>query len=291
MLTDITANLLAGGVGFLLAQAYAYVRQVYSQGTAKWFWAPTDSTKIQLCYGEWAGLLSNLGEDEPLIGLRDALNLGELRMFLQSHFSEIVILQNRAAIDWRFPVVSMGGPLPNALTKEIGESGVLPIWFLDMPYKKRSERAIGSSGRAEVFKSVFNEDGQLVTDVGFVARIRYPRNAQQFLYIIAGNYGVGKPADSCEHLRARLVIRGIVDHAGDVHSDHLNRPRCPYVTDRIGALVGRSQSRVFRRRSLVKGNGGERFHRVAQHIPASACGSHSRQRACIVGIDNAQVRA
>lgn len=191
MLMDLAINLVASLIGFLGAQMYLRLKQGFSRRAIKWFWVPVPSTRIYLFYGEWMNLLSNVGELEPVINVQDALTLGELRMFLEPYYPEVVVTTNKNTIDWQFPVISLGGPLPNSLTKEIGEKGLLPIWFLDMPYSQDSERIIGSVGRAEVFRSEFNEDGMLVTDVGFVARLRSPENPLQFLYIIAGNYGMG----------------------------------------------------------------------------------------------------
>lgn len=191
MLTDIAINLLAAFIGFLIAQAYRYFRQIRTTNTIAWFWAPVPSSKIYLYFGAWRNLLSDLGELEPVTNSQDALNLGELRIFLKPYYSEVVVTTDRNAIDWQYPVVSLGGPLPNSLTKEIGDQGLLPIWFLGLPYSKQSERAIGSPKHGEVFKSEFNEHGELVSDVGFIARLKSPKNPRQFLYVIASNYGTG----------------------------------------------------------------------------------------------------
>ena len=136
-------------------------------------------------------VLSDVGELETVVNVYDAITLGELKSFLKSYYSEILITSDRNAIDWQYPVVSIGGPIPNQLAKGIGDKGLLPLWFLDMPYDRESTRVIGSAGRAEMFTSEFDQSGRLTTDVSTVARLRSPENKSQFLFIIAGNYGLG----------------------------------------------------------------------------------------------------
>ena len=191
MLTELAINLFAALIGFLVARAYEYYKSVYAVRVIRRFWVPRDSSKIYLYCGKWTDKLSDIGELEALVNLQDALTLGELRGFLQNYYKDVEIVTEINSIDWHFSVVSLGGPLPNLLTADIGKKDLLPIWFLDLPYSQHSERAIGSKGKAEVFKSEFDDAGHLKTDVGFVARLRSPENEQQFLFVVASNYGVG----------------------------------------------------------------------------------------------------
>lgn len=191
MLRDLGFNLLAVLIGFLAARAYSYLRQTFSKRISRWFWVPVPSSRIFLYYSGWKSLLSDVGELEPVVNVHDALTLGELRIFLKQYYQEIFITTDKNAIDWQCPVVSIGGPLPNPLAKEVGDRGLLPLWFYDLPYTEDSERVIGSTSRAEMFISEFDETGRLTSDVGIVARLRSPENRSQFLYIVAGNYGIG----------------------------------------------------------------------------------------------------
>ncbi|HEY5838296.1 MAG TPA: hypothetical protein VIT19_04610 [Pyrinomonadaceae bacterium] len=182
---------MAAFVGFLMARGYQHYKSVYKRRVVKWFWVPNDSARIYLYCGMWRDKLTDFGEVEPLLNLQDALTLGELRGFLQSYYKDVEIVTETNSIDWRFPVVSLGGPLPNPLTAEIGKRDLIPIWFLDAPYSQHSERAIGTKEKDVVFKSKFGDTGHLKSDVGFVARIRSPENGQQVVFVIASNYGVG----------------------------------------------------------------------------------------------------
>ena len=114
MFTDIAINLIAAFLGFLLAQAYAYLRGMLSGRTLRWFWAPGDqkTSKIFLFHGERRDVLSEEGELESFMNTQDALTLGELRRFLESYYSEVIVTSNQSTIDWQHPVVSLGGPLP-----------------------------------------------------------------------------------------------------------------------------------------------------------------------------------
>lgn len=191
MLIDLTINLAAALIGFFIAQAYSKLRQSYSRRIQKRFWFPTNSTKIYIHCGEGHGVLSDMGEVEAVVNLPKAQVLGELMVFLKSYYAEVIVTTDKKSIDWLFPVICLGGPMANSLTMGVGERGLLPLWFLNLPYSKESERVIGSSKRAELFKSEFNENNQMISDVGFVARLKSPENPKQFLYVIAANYGTG----------------------------------------------------------------------------------------------------
>ena len=188
---DLLVNLAAAAIGALAVRLYTYYRHERSIKAVKWFWAPQSAKKIYLYSGEWETSLSEFGEIEPVINKQDAIIWGELRSFLLPHFSEVVVTTDKDEIDWAYPVVSLGGPVPNPISKEIGGKGLLPVWFLDLPYDKRSVRKFGTKNRSEVYQSAFDANGQITTDIGFVARIKSPQNTNQFIYVIAGNYGVG----------------------------------------------------------------------------------------------------
>jgi hypothetical protein len=183
---------LATFVGAGLVKGYEWLTAALSRRSIKRFWASKDSSRrLYLFHGAYGDVLTDLGELEPVMNVENALALVELKAFLEPWYQEIIVTADTDSIDWQFPVVSLGGPLPNLLTKHIGEQGHLPIWFLDMPYSADSQRALGTRGRAEVYRSEFSEDGELVSDVGFVARLRSPECPNQVLYVIASNYGIG----------------------------------------------------------------------------------------------------
>ncbi len=191
MIGSIGANLISAFIGFLFGRGYDFGKSAYWNRTVKWFWAPAPSEKLYLHFGHWDCQISSMGEMEPMMNVPGALGLGELVTFLRPFYRDIVRTTDESVIDWQFPVISFGGPLVNSLTKKMGDRGMLPLWFLDMPYSKDSERALGTQGRTEVFKSEFDDEGKLVSDVGFAAKLRSFQNEDQFLYVIAGNYGYG----------------------------------------------------------------------------------------------------
>ena len=190
-LGELAINLLAALLGFLASRLYLYLKEYYSKRNLRWFWVPPDAKKINLyCGRREEQLLLNEGEVEPLINLQDALSMAELKSFLDQFYSEVIIVFEEAGIDWTYPVISLGGPLVNSLTKQVGEQNLLPLWFLDLPYTKDSKRSIGDKNRTEVFKSAFNGD-ELISDVGLVARMKYPKFPQTYLFVLASNYGTG----------------------------------------------------------------------------------------------------
>jgi hypothetical protein len=189
MLVDIGINLISGAIGFLLAQLYHYAKARFSRRAVTAFWVPGSARKIVLYCGTWEKVRSEIGELESVVNAQDALTLAELRLFLERYYTEVVITTDMNAIDWGSPVVSLGGPLPNPLTKEIGEQGLLPFWFRDLPYSKDSIRRLANDTRSESFTSELKE-GHLISDVGFIAKLRYSKQ-RTHLYVIAGNYGFG----------------------------------------------------------------------------------------------------
>ena len=190
MLNDIFINLLSSVIGFGFAQGISLLKNYSRELTTKQFWGNTYK-KIYIYWGHWRNVLSDIGEVEPVINAQDALTLGELRFFLKKVYGDVIIVNNINQIDWNYPVVSLGGPLCNNLTYEIGKKGHLPIWFLNLPYNEESDRILGNNNRTVIFKSEFNETKTLVADVGFVAKMRSPYNRNQTLYVIASNYGIG----------------------------------------------------------------------------------------------------
>ena len=190
MLAAIAINLISAFIGFMLAQLYVYAKERFSRRAVNAFWVPNSAKKIVLYCGAWEKVLSDIGELELVINAQDALTLAELRLFLEPYYAEVAITTDKNAIDWRFPVVSLGGPLPNPLTKEIGEKGLLPFWFRDMPYSQDSTRSLANDTRSESFTSEFDNEGHLISDVGFIAKLRTTEQSAH-LFVIAGNYGCG----------------------------------------------------------------------------------------------------
>lgn len=155
-----------------------------------------------------------------MINAQVALTLAELRLFLESYYPEVVVTTDRSSIDWRFPVVSLGGPLSSPLTKEIGEKGLLPIWFRDMPYSESSRRSLTNVTQSESFASEF-DNGELTSDVGFIAKLKSPEQSTQFLYVIAANYGCGN--------------WGVVRHMTSARNVSQLRKTCK--SDRLQAII------------------------------------------------------
>lgn len=189
-LNEIWASMLLGLLGWLSSKVYTYFKDHYNKRVLRWFWVPLKPRGINLYCGRRAGLLMEQGEIEPLLNLRDALSLLELKGFLKQVYAEVIIVFEEVNIDWSYPVVSLGGPLTNPLARRTGENNLLPLWFLDLPYLKDSQRLIGDKNRTEIFKSAFKEN-ELIQDVGLVARIRPPQHPHTFLFLIASNYGTG----------------------------------------------------------------------------------------------------
>ncbi|QQS45150.1 MAG: hypothetical protein IPM66_14400 [Acidobacteriota bacterium] len=198
MFIDLMVNLIAVLIGGLTVRGYTHVKGAFSRRASKWFWAPTKSKKIYIYYEGWTRKLLDVGEYDSVVNILAPFSVGELRLFLLSYYKEVVVTIDQSEINWDFPVVSLGGPLHNSLTEEAVRDKKFPLWFTNLPYDQHSIRTIGDAEGKELYRStymnndeVLSETNKLTSDVGFVARVQSSRNKQQFLYIVAANYGPG----------------------------------------------------------------------------------------------------
>lgn len=188
-MVDVILNLVAAAIGAVAAYGYSRFRRWSNDRIVRWFWMSDRFTKIVVVVGHHPPASPGAGEVEGMINIMDALTLGHLRLFLQKHFTEVQVTTSMDQIDWSCPVVSVGGPLANALTSTLGQS--LPLWFENLPYKPGDSRGISTRDQREVYRSSFNADGSLATDVGFVARLRSSKDSRAPIIVVAGNYGAG----------------------------------------------------------------------------------------------------
>jgi hypothetical protein len=110
---------------------------------------------------------------------------------LGHYYKNIIVTTKDSLIDWSCPVISVGGPLSNSVSRKIESQEAFPLRFLDTPYSKDTKRSIGSPSRADVFSPSFNIDGDLVSDVAYIVRLKSPHDPNSFILIFAGCYGKG----------------------------------------------------------------------------------------------------
>lgn len=197
------------------------LRLIYSisrRATSRWFWTPNNSDKIFIFFGKCEGLRTDLGELEPMIGWHDVLIAGELVPYLRKFYRTVIATNDLERLEWEHPVVVIGGPLTNPLTKELIDQNLLPFSFQNKSYDKGSVRTIANAKGTESFASEVSDQSpfRVVRDVGFVARLRSPKTDRQLIYLIAGNYGVGTEG-VVSHITsvgnlARLRSAGLGDH-------------------------------------------------------------------------------
>lgn len=163
------------------------------------FWHPTDASEILVLFGKWPKVVTETGEREDAVPLVYAMLLGELKAFLARWYTDVELSEDPARDDGSRPVIALGGPLSNPVTKRVGDEGKLPVWFRGLPYTKDSERALGTDN--DSFAARIGDAGEIESDVGFVARLL--RDKAQPLYVIAGCYGAGTVG----------VVRSLMDPA------------------------------------------------------------------------------
>jgi hypothetical protein len=188
-LLDILLNLIAAAIGGVAVYLYGWFRRWANERGVRWFWQADSFSKIIVVVGQLQAGSPGTGEVEGMVNVMDALTLGQLRVFLQKHFADVQVTTSADQIDWSCPVVSVGGPLANALTSTLGQN--LPLWFEGLPHRSGDLRGIGAKDGGEMYRSSFNADGSLAADVGFVARLRSPKNTKIPIIVVAGNYGAG----------------------------------------------------------------------------------------------------
>jgi hypothetical protein len=188
-MTDIALNLVAAGIGFVIAQIVHWTRATLRRRNRRWFWEYHLYKRITILVGSLKEKDFG-GEIEPSMNIVDGITLGEVRTFLAENFSEVLVVTDESGIDWESPVVSLGGPLANAMTARLGRSGKLPVWFKGLPYGHGSVREIEGNGIS--FRSLFDEgSGRLKQDVGFVAKVSSEKSRDVPLFVLASNYGAG----------------------------------------------------------------------------------------------------
>jgi len=196
VITDILVGLFTAGLGFAIGKSWDMLKQKVMLSVGKWFWSPSKLAsqkpgRIYLFLGERGGLLSDEGEFEPLVHLEDARSVIKLKTFLENYYKEIVITTNEKVVDWNYPVISIGGPVSNSITRDLEIKDHYPLHFLDTPYTKNSKRVIGSSDHADVFSPRNDQTGALLEDVAYVVRMKSTKNPKTIMIIIAGCYGIG----------------------------------------------------------------------------------------------------
>jgi hypothetical protein len=187
-MTDVILNLIAAGIGFVVAQIVNRARATFRRRARRWFWEYHLYKRITILVGSLKAREAG-GELEPSMNIVDGITLGELRTFLAQHFSEVVVVTDEGAIDWESPIVSLGGPLANAMTARLGASGRFPVWFKGLPYSFASTREIQGNGMS--FTSLFDNDRQVKQDVGFVAKLSSEKSRTVPIFVLASNYGAG----------------------------------------------------------------------------------------------------
>lgn len=214
MTYDLAINLLAVAVGFIASSLYRYAVNRWRRRSCKRFWVPATSSRITVLFGAWHDPLRSAGELEGAVNVKDAIAVGKLKYFLEGFYNSVTVEDDINRVDWQNPVVSLGGPLPNKFTDRIGKSGVLPVWFHGLPYDENSERALWDRDANAMYRSTV-ESGRVISDVGFVARVKSPENDSQHVFVLASNYGIG--------------INGLVEHLTD----------CNKVSDIQGMMNGK----------------------------------------------------
>lgn len=162
MLTALAINLLAALIGFLIARVYQHFKSLYDRRVIKWFWAPTDSSKISLYCGKWTDRLSDIGEVEPVVNLQDALTLGELRGFLPSYYKDVEIVTEMNSIDWHFPVVSV-----IASNYGVGNLGIIKHLTSSQKLNQFSRADLNQHFQAVIRSRIAGDDTILDTELYF----------------------------------------------------------------------------------------------------------------------------
>jgi len=177
------------------------------------FWHPTDASEILVLFGKWPQVVTETGEREEAVSLAYAMLLGELKSFLSQWYTSVELSDDLTRVDGSQPVIALGGPLSNPLSKRVGDEEKLPIWFRGLPYTRDSQRELGTDD--DTFAARIGGDGAIESDVGFVARMF--QDTAQPLYVIAGCYGAGTlGAARCLMSPAQIEKLGITESTGGV---------------------------------------------------------------------------
>lgn len=189
--TPVFYTRLKDGVLFQISEVSPENRKLLQdKATLAKLWVPArargESAPIMLVFGGWDEALSDLGELEPVVALSYALMMGELRQFLQMHYSEVRLARAAPPEGYDGPVVFLGGPVTVPGVADVVERASVPYWFQGLPYVPGANRAIGAPGVS--FQPEVTDEPSLVSDVGLAMKID---DGGRAAFVVAGCYGVG----------------------------------------------------------------------------------------------------
>jgi CHAT domain len=151
------------------------------------FWRPGEWNRVTVLFGKRDNPFLEEGEVEPVVGLPYAVMLGEVRRFLTLLYSDVVMTDRPEDVAEDGPVIALGGPVVNPLTRSLWERERIPVWFDGFPYRGTAPRALATAG--ETYRPELTEDRGLVSDIAFFVRIHRPGSPPRFC--LAGCYGAG----------------------------------------------------------------------------------------------------
>lgn len=211
LISGIVEGLVVAGIGAAAGKAGGWLLAEHHRRQLKRIWNPDSLKKCVLVLGEYDSMVPD-GEVEPTVNREDALTLGELRWFAEQLFVDVDVVPASGNVDWSGQVVTLGGPVSNRVTREVGSLTSLPYWFDGVDSGGQGVRTIVRDGEQHL--SEFS-GSELCSDIGFFARVRSPHNAQREVILIASNYGAGnwgvarhmREPENCKVVRARVDSR------------------------------------------------------------------------------------
>lgn len=189
----VLQSLIAAIIGALTVRIFTWFRL----RRCAWFWAPQQFHKVTVVLGSLKNVKNEFNEVEPVITFQRALALFELKRLLGPYYTDIAVVAYAREIDWKCPVICLGGPLANEATNTLGQAPArdeFPLWFIDLHrYTKPGSyrRGIGDQGSQEQYYCKLDSAGQISFDVAIATRLYLKDKPNIPFFAVAGCYGPG----------------------------------------------------------------------------------------------------
>lgn len=190
-----TQDLTKDGAKFLIGTAAGWTLKVARDRLrtrkARAFWRPFLSKDLRIVVGRFREFKDF--ERSGFIGVGDTLALAELQRYLTRiglREPQVVYADQIEGDDLKHPIISLGGPDNNAVTREVAKQIKSTLRFGNPEINEIAFRDTGVHPPQLYVPSAFDHDGS-GTDYGLILRAHNPFAPANEVMVIAGSFGHG----------------------------------------------------------------------------------------------------
>lgn len=212
---DLILNLVAAGIGFLIATVRRWTSQALRLRRARRFWRPFVDGDLHLVLAVFDDSQHIEWERSGLAGVGDVMALTELQRYLEEFRIDDHGLEYGHTISGQRlgdNLVLIGGADSNRVTRQVMNRLPLTIVYND---PDANDVAFLDRTDGSVMRPATDERGKILTDQGVVIRAKNPFNRDNNVLIVAGSYGFGSVAAVRLTASRRFLTESIVRSGDD----------------------------------------------------------------------------